>query len=59
MFALLTFLGMTVFAAATSWTSRRSGGGIARRPYGNIYNDAAGARRELPASGQRQDFPRV
>jgi hypothetical protein len=49
MFALVLFLAMSVFAAVTSWTSRRSGGGITRRPYGNIYTDAPGARRDLPS----------
>jgi len=51
MFALVMFLAMSVFAAVTSWTSRRRGAGIARRPYGNIYSDAPGARQDVPDAG--------
>jgi hypothetical protein len=45
MFLTLIFVLMTVFATFSSWAGRRTGSGIARRPYGNIYSDATGARR--------------
>jgi hypothetical protein len=49
MFVTLTAIAMAAFGLGTWLSARRRGlnDGISRRPYGNIYSDAAGARRDM------------
>jgi hypothetical protein len=49
MFATLLAAAMAAYGLGTWIFARRRGihDGISRRPYGNVYSDATGARRDL------------